>query len=140
MGGVTLLGMATLSLDLRERILSSYDAKEGTREDIAIRYRVSLGMVKKLLSQRKKIGDISPQHHLAGRKPIINEAHRRTLQQLLKQDPGLTLEELRDQLNLPCTIQAVHYVLHDMGITYKKRHFERANKIAPTSKKPGKNG
>ena len=38
--------MRTLSLDLRERILSSYDKEEGTREEIAHRYRV-LGMVKK---------------------------------------------------------------------------------------------
>jgi transposase len=41
--------MRTLSLDLRERILSAYDSKEGTRDEIAARFRVSLGMVKKLL-------------------------------------------------------------------------------------------
>ena len=35
--------MRTLSLDLRERILISYDKKEGTRDEIAHRYRVSLG-------------------------------------------------------------------------------------------------
>ena len=46
--------MRTLSLDLRERILTAYDAKEGTREEIAARFRVSLGMVKKLLQQRRK--------------------------------------------------------------------------------------
>jgi len=46
--------MKTLSVDLRERILASYDAREGTREETADRYRVSLGMVKKLLQQRRK--------------------------------------------------------------------------------------
>ena len=40
--------MATLSLDLRERILAAYDAGEGSREEVAHRFRVSLGMVKKL--------------------------------------------------------------------------------------------
>ena len=45
--------MRTLSLDLRERILASYDNEEGSRQEIADRYRVSLGMVKKLLQQRK---------------------------------------------------------------------------------------
>jgi hypothetical protein len=40
--------MRTLSLNLRERILLSCDKKEGTREEVAHRYRVSLGMVKKL--------------------------------------------------------------------------------------------
>ena len=42
--------MKTLSLDLRERILASYDNLEGTRQEIADRYRVSLGMVKSFCS------------------------------------------------------------------------------------------
>jgi transposase len=59
--------MKTLSVDLRERIVASYDAREGTRDEIANRYRVSLGMVKKLLQQRRQTGDIGPRHHYAGR-------------------------------------------------------------------------
>ena len=61
----------TLSLDLRERILASYDNEEGSRQEIADRYRVSLGMVKKLLQQRKRTGEIGARHHYSGRKPII---------------------------------------------------------------------
>ena len=34
--------MKTISLDLRERILATYDADEGTREAVARRFRVSL--------------------------------------------------------------------------------------------------
>ena len=63
--------MRTLSLDLRERILASYDHEEGTREEIADRFRVSLGMVKKLLQQRRRTGHIGPRHHFSGRKPMI---------------------------------------------------------------------
>lgn len=63
--------MRILSLDLRERILASYDNDEGTRAETAHRFRVSLGMVKKLLQQRRRTGDIAPRHHFAGRKPMI---------------------------------------------------------------------
>jgi transposase len=38
--------MKTISLELRERILSTYDKEGGTREEVAQRFRVSLGMVK----------------------------------------------------------------------------------------------
>ena len=38
----------TISLEFRERILAAYDADEGNREQIAKRFRVSLGLVKKL--------------------------------------------------------------------------------------------
>jgi transposase len=41
-----------LSLDLRNRIVAAYDAKKRTREEVAKRFKVSLGMVKKLLAQR----------------------------------------------------------------------------------------
>ena len=67
--------MRTLSLDLRERILLSYDREEGTRAEIAGRFRVSLGMVKKLLQQRRRTGDIAPRHRFAGRKPMIVGVH-----------------------------------------------------------------
>ncbi|MBK8036204.1 MAG: hypothetical protein IPK22_03585 [Verrucomicrobiaceae bacterium] len=39
-------GMATLSLDLRQRIISTCDRGEGTQEQVARRFGVSYGMVK----------------------------------------------------------------------------------------------
>lgn len=41
--------MRTLTLDLRDRILDRCDQQEISREEVAQRFRVSLGMVKKLL-------------------------------------------------------------------------------------------
>jgi hypothetical protein len=49
-----------ISLDLRERILAADDADEGSRETVARRFRVSLGMVSeptacwRTLSQKKQ--------------------------------------------------------------------------------------
>lgn len=124
--------MRTLSLDLRERILSAYDAQEGTREDIAVRFRVSLGMVKKLIAQRKRGDGIAPLRHRCGRKAVIKAHHPARLRQLLADRPDMTLEELRVALGLDCTIQAIHYVLAEMGLTYKKRRSEPVSKIART--------
>ncbi len=132
--------MATLSLDLRERILASYDNGEGTRDVIARRYRVSLGMVKKLLQQRRHTGDIAPRHHLSGRKPLILASHKKTMRELLGRKPGLTLVELRDAAGLACTLPAIHHALAAMGLTYKKRRSEQANKTEPTSRRLAKNG
>ena len=126
--------MKTLSLDLRERILASYDNLEGTRQEIADRYRVSLGMVKKLLQQRKRTGDIGARHAYSGRKPIIVRAHERQMRTLLGQKPDMTLKELREALGLDCSLPAIHYALSDMGLTYKKRHSAPVNRIVPTSR------
>jgi transposase len=91
-------------MDLRERILGSYDQKEGTRQEIAQRYRVSLGMVKKLLQQRRHTGDIRPRYYRCGRKPKIVPSHRQRFRELLERKPDLTLEELRKATALNCTI------------------------------------
>jgi len=124
--------MGTISLDLRERILASYDQKEGNREEIASRYRVSLGMVKKLLQQRRRTGDIAPRHRFSGPKPRILSSHEQQMKLLLARKPDLTLAELRQAMHLDCTLPAIHYVLARLGLTYKKRHSAPANKTART--------
>lgn len=125
--------MRTVSMDLRERILASYDNDEGTREEIAVRYRVSLGMVKKLLGQRRRIGEIGALHHRSGRKPMILECHRRSMRQLLADKPDMTLVELRAAVSLDCTLPAIHYALSKMGLTYKKRVCTPASKTGSMS-------
>jgi transposase len=125
--------MKTLSLDLRERILAAYDAKDATREMVAARFRVSLGMVKKLLQQRRQLGEIGPLHHRAGRKPRILPAHREQLRRQLAVKPDLTLAELRTATGLACTLPAIHYVLADTGLTFKKRLSGRPNRTGRTS-------
>lgn len=130
--------MRTLSLDLRERILASYDQKEGTRAELAQRYRVSVGMVKKLLQRRRHTGDIGPRYHRCGRKPGPVAAQRQTFRQLLDRKPDLTLEQLRQATGLHCTLPAIHYVLEKMGLTYKKRRSAPGSRTGPTL--PGRAG
>jgi transposase len=132
--------MRTLSLDLRQRILDAYDNDEGTRVEIAQRFRVSLGMVKKLLQQRRLTGDIAARHHLAGRKPMIQATHRSQIRSLLIKKNDLTLKELRQAVGLRCSLQAIHVVLGKMGLTYKKRHSGPASKTGPTLRGRGDSG
>src|SRR6185503_20809069 len=126
-------GMKTLSLDLRERIVTTYDKGLATRQQVAERYGVSLGMVKKLLQQRQRTGDLGPRHHRSGRKPRFLASHRRQLSALLRKRPDMTLRELHEALALPCSLPAIHYVLAGMGLTYKKRRSMPANKAGRTS-------
>src|SRR5438128_4537119 len=125
--------MRTVSLDLRERILSCYDHLEGTRDEIANRFRVSLGMVKKLLQQRRRTGEIAPRHYRSGRKPKILAAHHHRLRLLLGKKPDLTLKQLRAALDLECSLPAIHYALQVLELTYKKRRSAPASRTGPRS-------
>ena len=132
--------MKTISLDVRKRIISCYDQLGRTRGEVAQWFGVSLGMVKKLLQQRRRIGDLAPQHHRAGRKPKILSRHRQQFQALLKKRPDLTLAELRTATGLTCSLPAICYVLADLGLTYKKRRSALANRTGPTLPRPARRG
>lgn len=127
----------TLSVDLRERIVAAYDAKEGTREEVAKRFKVSLGMVKKLLGQRARTGDLRARHRFSGRKARLMPERGQELKALIAKEPDLTLEEIKQRLELNCTIGAIHWVLARLGLTYKKRRSMRPSKTGPTSPRPG---
>jgi len=132
--------MKTLSLDLRERIVEAYDAQQNTREEIAGRFRVSLGMVKKLLQQRRKTKELGHRHRYSGRKAKILPEYGEKLQQLVAGQPDLTLEQIKAKLGMACTVPAVHYALIALGLTYKKRRSMPPNKVGPMSPKHGGSG
>jgi transposase len=132
--------MATIPMDLRQRILKAYDRGDATREEVSRRFEVSLGFVKKLIQQRRHTGDIGSRHHRSGRKPLILASHRRDLRGLLAKQPDLTLAEIRERLGLACTVQAIHYVLADMGLTYKKRRSALPSNPGPMSPAPAGSG
>lgn len=58
--------MKPLSLGLRQRVLKACDGQDSTPDQVAPRLYDSVGMVKKLLSQRQRLGDIRSQHHRCG--------------------------------------------------------------------------
>lgn len=132
--------MKTLSLDIRKRILDCYDMRKYTRDEIARRFCVSLGMVKKLVRQRKTTGEIGDLYHRAGRKPTITESHRREMAEAIRERPDMTLAELRERVGLGCSVVAIHYALDAMGMTYKKRRSGPASRTGRTSAKPGSCG
>jgi len=127
-----MVGMATLSLDIRQRILARYDEGHDTREMVAKRFCVSLGMVKKLIQQRRRIGAIGPLHSRAGRKPTITLRHKDRMRAIIQQRSDTTLAEFRTALRLRCSLTAIHKALAAMGMTYKKRHCGPVSRTART--------
>jgi hypothetical protein len=59
---------------------------------------------------------------------------------LLGKKPDLTLKELRRDLGLDCSVQAIHVVLGKMGLTYKKRRSGPPSRTARMSAGSGATG
>ena len=120
--------------------MACYDTGKETRVSVARRFCISLGMVKKLIQQRRHLGDIAPLHWRAGRKPLFTPEHKDRMQEAIRRQPDTTLAEFRELLGLDCSLTAIHNVLADMGMTYKKRRSGRASKTGRMSKRPGRTG
>ena len=132
--------MKTISMDLRLRIVETYDEGKWMQEEVAKRFLVSLGLVKKLLMQRKRTGQIEARHRFSGRKARLLPEHGPGLRNLLAKEPDLTLAEMKERLKLECSIAAIHWALGQMGLTYKKRRSAPPSKIAKTSARRGGGG
>ena len=125
-----------ISVDLRARIVEAYGQKEGTREEVAKRFKVSLGMVKKLLQQQSQTGDLRPRYRFCGRKAKLMPEHGGALKALVAREPDVTLAEMKERLGLSCTVAAIHQVLEKLGLTYKKRRSMQLNKTGRTWRGP----
>ncbi len=125
-----MLVMKPTSIDLRERIVAAYDACEGTRQQIADRFKVSLGLVKKLLAQRKNLGTIEPQYQNVGRKPAFDGENLRQLDKFLQKHADATLIEIQEHFSgcISCSLQAIANAIKRLGWRYKKNRYVLANK------------
>lgn len=84
--------------DLRRRIVEAYAQGEGTQEQLAARFRVSVGYVEKIRGQQLSTGKIERMPHHPGRKPKFSDPIRQQLRHWVKQQPDRTLGELQQQL------------------------------------------
>jgi transposase len=126
-------GMQALSMDLRKRVVGAYDAGEGKSRELAKRFGVSDRWIRKLLRQRRETNSIAPKQYRRGPKPKLSGDQRERLVLLARQQPDLTLDQLRRRLRLRCSIATVWRALDQAGFTFKRRPFKLANKTAPMS-------
>ena len=117
--------MKAISMDLRKRIVEAYDAGEGTRQEIADRFKVSVHMVKKLLAQRRKLGSLEILRHRCGRKAKFNESDLEWLKETIGKRPDITLEELCKAFKKPCSTTTIFRTLRKTKASYKKNSQSR---------------
>ncbi len=123
--------MRALSMDIRERIVSAYENKEGSYMVVAKRFSVSKAVVGKLVRQKRLQGTLESQVHLRGRKPAITGKKLQQLRKHLTKYPDATLEERIESLGLDCCVNTMWMTIRRLGVRYKKSLRERSSKIAP---------
>ena len=123
--------MRPLSNDLRKRIIAAVDNQEGSRRQIARRFKVDVSCITRLLQLRRQTGSIAPRPHGGGIPPTLDQDGLERLRRLVEEHPDATLRELRDRLGIGGSILIVWRGLKSLGITRKKKTEHAAERDRP---------
>ncbi len=127
---------AALSLDLRERILRAYRAKEGGYGMLAIRFAVAPKTVRRIAARARDTGSCAPLPHGGGPEPSIPDEDLEELRAFVSTRADHTAQELADDWSV-LKERTVHRssmvrALSRAGISTKKRRMSRPSKIGST--------
>jgi transposase len=119
--------------DLRRRLLLAYDQGEGTLEDLASRFLVSVGWAKKISAARNRTGQAERLAHKPGRKPHAGIEAQQQVRAWFVQQPDLTLAEVQQKLlgeaSVSLSLPQVWKLLRKLGLRLKKSRSTPASAI-----------
>jgi transposase len=124
--------------DLRRKFLFAYDQGEGTLEELAERFLVSVGWGKKISAQRNRTGQAERVPHRPGRKPHAGPEAQQRVRDWIAARPDLTLAEiqakLRSEAAIRLSLPQIWHLLRKLGLRLKKSRSTPASETAkPTS-------
>lgn len=107
-----------LSVDLRTRVLN--DVESGmSAERAAVKYSISARTIYQWKALKRETGSLAPRSGKSGPQPKL-EPYREQILAAVQENSGITLKELRAQLQLPGCLSTVWNALRTWGIVLKK--------------------
>ena len=80
--------MKPYSLDMRQKIVDTYEAGNTSIRKVAERFQVSKSTVQALLKRKKETGKLLPSHaHAKGGKPSLLFGHEQQIEEMVAQYP-----------------------------------------------------
>lgn len=106
--------------EARELLVRGYETTHDA-EGIAKAYSVSKWTVYRLVGQKRKTGTVALRTSQRGRKPLLTEKDRARIRTSIEERPDITIEELREKLELKASYSTVERTVNKIGYTYKKK-------------------
>ena len=117
-----------LAMDLRVRVMKDVDAGMSA-EKASVKYSISARTIYAWKKLRRDNGSLEPRSRRYGPQPKLNE-RREEILQAQRENPDLTLEELRSQLGLEAGISTLWTALTVWGQVLKKSAAGRRTEAA----------
>jgi transposase len=126
--------MQAYSLDFRQKIVSAYENGLETILEVAERFEVSPSFIKKMLAQKRSIGDIAPLGHRGGQPRRLSDKQRRWLLKTVLAKPDITLADLQEQLEkeekISVSVPTLSRELRRLNLRRKKNQWSRVSEIS----------
>ncbi len=119
--------MKSYSLDLRQKIVESYEAGGISQRQLAAQFRVSTFFVVKVLGLHRRGENLTAKRRGGRVKPLLTPQMRQYLSDRLRAQNDLTLSELSEELSVEFGLQVstptVCRALQQMNLKRKKRQY-----------------
>ena len=89
-------------------------------EKVAKIYSVSSNSVYRLARQMRETGSVELRTSSRGRKPSLTPENVEDIKRVVKEQPDITIREIREKLNLPVSDETVRTKVVKLGLRYKK--------------------
>lgn len=115
---------APLSVDLRQRLLDAYQAKEGSQRQLAERFKVSLSFIRDLMRHQRETGTVQPKPRGGGAVAKLGKEQLPIVEALVKAQPDALLTELCDrfakQTGIEVSVSTMQRVVSQLRFSVKK--------------------
>ena len=127
--------MGSYSTDLRERVIAAVDDDEGSIREIARIFRVDPSTITRWLQRRRQAGTLEPGPHGGGPPPALDEDDHRRLDELIRDQPDATLDQLRRRGGFACSLTTLWRAVRRRHLTYKKKSLHADQRDRPEVRK-----
>ena len=90
---------APLSIDIRQRIIAAYEAKEGSQRQLSKRFKVSLSFIRDLMRHYRETGTVQPKPHGGGAVAQLGKEQLPIIEALVTAQPDALLKELCERFS-----------------------------------------
>jgi transposase len=117
---------AAYSLDLRKKVLSAWENKEGTQRELAERFKVSLSFIRDFLRHYRETGETKAKPQGGDRRSKIKGKDQELLKKIVVEQSDIYLREIQESLEqktgINVSISSLCRTLKRLELGRKKKH------------------
>lgn len=117
--------MAAYSIDLREKILSAWQNKEGSQRDLAKRFKVSLSFIRDFLRRYRETNEIAAKPQGGDRRSKIKGKDRELLKIIVTEQNDIYLREIQTAIQqragIEVSVSSLCRTLKQLKLVRKKK-------------------